>query len=332
MRRPGWPELILPPAVAPHARGRRPARRHPVHVPGRAGAERRRCCASTAHAIVAISHASIVVPVRCSARRWRCSSTRACRTRDVPFTSFALFMGVAMSITAFPVLARILTDRELTQDRARRRRAGLRRGRRRDGVVPAGARGRRRAGAASERRVAVVARAARLASSRLMFARSSARWWRLVAGSGIDETAQRRASWRVVVRGAARCRRWRPRRSASTPSSARSCSARSSRTTAACARDARRTGCEDLVTVLLLPAFFAFTGMRTQIGLVDRRDRLADLRPDHPRRDGRQVRRHASPAARLTGLGLARLPRGLGVADEHARPDGADRAEHRPAT
>jgi Kef-type K+ transport system membrane component KefB len=33
--------------------------------------------------------------------------------REVPFTSFALFMGVAMSITAFPVLARILTDRQL---------------------------------------------------------------------------------------------------------------------------------------------------------------------------------------------------------------------------
>ena len=32
---------------------------------------------------------------------------------DVPFTSFALFMGVAMSITAFPVLARILTDRRI---------------------------------------------------------------------------------------------------------------------------------------------------------------------------------------------------------------------------
>ena len=30
---------------------------------------------------------------------------------DVPFTHFALFLGVAMSITAFPVLARILTDR-----------------------------------------------------------------------------------------------------------------------------------------------------------------------------------------------------------------------------
>jgi Kef-type K+ transport system membrane component KefB len=32
---------------------------------------------------------------------------------DVPFTSFALFLGVALSVTAFPVLARILTDRGL---------------------------------------------------------------------------------------------------------------------------------------------------------------------------------------------------------------------------
>jgi Kef-type K+ transport system membrane component KefB len=31
----------------------------------------------------------------------------------VPFTSFALFVGVALSITAFPVLARILTDRRM---------------------------------------------------------------------------------------------------------------------------------------------------------------------------------------------------------------------------
>jgi Kef-type K+ transport system membrane component KefB len=33
----------------------------------------------------------------------------------VPFIPFALFMGVAMSITAFPVLARILTDRGLSR-------------------------------------------------------------------------------------------------------------------------------------------------------------------------------------------------------------------------
>src|SRR4029077_3379147 len=35
----------------------------------------------------------------------------------------------------------------------------------------------------------------------------------------------------------------------------------------ALARDIRER-CEDLVVVLLLPVFFAFTGMRTQIGLV----------------------------------------------------------------
>jgi Kef-type K+ transport system membrane component KefB len=35
----------------------------------------------------------------------------------VGFTSFALFMGAAMSITAFPVLARILTDQNMLQSR-----------------------------------------------------------------------------------------------------------------------------------------------------------------------------------------------------------------------
>jgi len=33
----------------------------------------------------------------------------------VKFEHFALFMGIAMSITAFPVLARILTERKLLQ-------------------------------------------------------------------------------------------------------------------------------------------------------------------------------------------------------------------------
>ena len=33
----------------------------------------------------------------------------------VPFTHFVLFMGVAMAITAFPVLARILADTGLTR-------------------------------------------------------------------------------------------------------------------------------------------------------------------------------------------------------------------------
>ena len=37
--------------------------------------------------------------------------------RDVGFTGFALFMGAAMSVTAFPVLARILTERALMRTR-----------------------------------------------------------------------------------------------------------------------------------------------------------------------------------------------------------------------
>ncbi len=34
---------------------------------------------------------------------------------NIPFITYALFMGIAMSITAFPVLARILKERKLTQ-------------------------------------------------------------------------------------------------------------------------------------------------------------------------------------------------------------------------
>jgi len=67
---------------------------------------------SHAHATVAISHASIVAPFLLGAvlALWLYPPLAPA---DVPFTSFALFMGVAMSITAFPVLARILTDRRM---------------------------------------------------------------------------------------------------------------------------------------------------------------------------------------------------------------------------
>ncbi len=36
---------------------------------------------------------------------------------EVPFTTFCLFLGVSMSVTAFPVLARILTDRGIQKTR-----------------------------------------------------------------------------------------------------------------------------------------------------------------------------------------------------------------------
>ncbi len=65
---------------------------------------------SRAHATVAISHASIVAPFLLGAGLALWLYPRLAPA-GVPFTNFALFMGVAMSITAFPVLARILTDR-----------------------------------------------------------------------------------------------------------------------------------------------------------------------------------------------------------------------------
>jgi Kef-type K+ transport system membrane component KefB len=67
---------------------------------------------SRGHATVAISHASIVVPFLLGAVLALWLYPRLA-PGGVRFTSFALFMGVAMAITAFPVLARILTDRRM---------------------------------------------------------------------------------------------------------------------------------------------------------------------------------------------------------------------------
>lgn len=64
------------------------------------------------NAAVVVSHMSIVAPFFLGSLLalylYQNLSTAA-----VPFTSFALFMGAAMSVTAFPVLARILTERNL---------------------------------------------------------------------------------------------------------------------------------------------------------------------------------------------------------------------------
>jgi Kef-type K+ transport system membrane component KefB len=61
---------------------------------------------------VVVSHTSIVVPFALGA--WLAVHLYP-RIADnsVPFTGFVLFMGVAMSVTAFPVLARILSERNL---------------------------------------------------------------------------------------------------------------------------------------------------------------------------------------------------------------------------
>ena len=67
-----------------------------------------------AHATIAISHASILAPFLLGAVLALWLYPRLSH-RGVDFTSFALFLGVAMSVTAFPVLARILTDRGLSK-------------------------------------------------------------------------------------------------------------------------------------------------------------------------------------------------------------------------
>lgn len=66
-----------------------------------------------AHAAVMISHAGIIVPffLGVVTSLFIYSSYAP---SNISFTSFALFMGVAMSVTAFPVLARILEERGMT--------------------------------------------------------------------------------------------------------------------------------------------------------------------------------------------------------------------------
>jgi Kef-type K+ transport system membrane component KefB len=65
---------------------------------------------------IAISQASIVAPFLLGAALalWLYP---VLSTSSVSFTEFALFMAVAMSVTAFPVLARILTDRHMETSR-----------------------------------------------------------------------------------------------------------------------------------------------------------------------------------------------------------------------
>jgi Kef-type K+ transport system membrane component KefB len=64
------------------------------------------------HAAIAISHASIIFPFVLGAAL-ALGLYPIVSSDQVPFPVFALFLGVSMSITAFPVLARILTDRNM---------------------------------------------------------------------------------------------------------------------------------------------------------------------------------------------------------------------------
>lgn len=65
-----------------------------------------------AHDAVVISHASIIFPFALGVSFAYFTYERLA-PEGINFTSFALFMGIAMSVTAFPVLARIVQERGL---------------------------------------------------------------------------------------------------------------------------------------------------------------------------------------------------------------------------
>jgi Kef-type K+ transport system membrane component KefB len=67
---------------------------------------------TSGHATLAISHASILAPLVLGTLL-ALGLYRGFAGDAVSFTSFALFLGVSMSVTAFPVLARILGDQGL---------------------------------------------------------------------------------------------------------------------------------------------------------------------------------------------------------------------------
>jgi Kef-type K+ transport system membrane component KefB len=212
-------------------------------------------------AAIAVSHASIVLPFLSGAAiaLWLYPRYSA---SAVSFTTFALFIGVAMSITAFPVLARILTDRGMQKTRL--------------GVLAL-------ACAAINDVVAwcllaFVISVAHAQTGSLLFT--------LLTTIGFLCFVLL-----IAKRGALRLVRWQTAKGRTTQDIfAVVCAALlvSALVTerigihalfgafllgtviphnSVLARDIREK-CEDLVVVLLLPVFFVFTGMRTQIGLV----------------------------------------------------------------
>ncbi|HEX6903633.1 MAG TPA: cation:proton antiporter [Thermoanaerobaculia bacterium] len=67
-----------------------------------------------AHAAVMVSHVSIVLPFTLGVAG-SLFLYEPLAPAGVPFSAFALFMGVSMSITAFPVLARIIEERRMSR-------------------------------------------------------------------------------------------------------------------------------------------------------------------------------------------------------------------------
>jgi Kef-type K+ transport system membrane component KefB len=219
---------------------------------------------SRTQASILISHTSIVAPflLGSALALWLYPNYAS---HGVSFTSFALFAGVAMSITAFPVLARILTDRGMQKSPT--------------GVLAL-------ACAAADDVTAWCLLAFVIAVTRaqpgktifvLVLTGAYILFVLFVAKPGVLWLARKRERDGRTSRGlfavvcsaillAAFATEWIGIHAlfgafllgAMLPHDS------------ALARDLR-TKCEDFVSVLLLPLFFAFTGLRTQIELLNSR-------------------------------------------------------------
>lgn len=66
------------------------------------------------HAALAIAHAGIFIPLILGAY-FALRTFKELSLPGVPFLHFALFMGISLSVTAFPVLARILSDKKINK-------------------------------------------------------------------------------------------------------------------------------------------------------------------------------------------------------------------------
>src|SRR5271169_6424033 len=212
-------------------------------------------------ASIAISHASIVAPFLLGAAFALWLYPRY-STGAVPFTTFALFIGVAMSITAFPVLARILTDRGMHKTRL----------------------GALALACAAIDDVTAWCLLAFVIS--VAHAQAGSLFFTLIATIGfivfVLLIAKRGALWLVRRQTATG---WTTQDMFAVVCAAVLLSALAAERIgihaifgafllgtvippdSVLARDIR-VKCEDLVVVLLLPVFFVFTGMRTQIGLL----------------------------------------------------------------
>ncbi len=66
------------------------------------------------HSALAISHASIILPFLLGSFLALATCGNICPPH-IPFRSFCLFLAISMSLTAFPVLARILSDQKVSR-------------------------------------------------------------------------------------------------------------------------------------------------------------------------------------------------------------------------